>query len=302
MHPFLLSSLLFLPAAEPPKPPNPPSKEVVIQDRAILIPQVPASVKQANAEYGRIGPMIATGILDLDKELILLLDSDSKLKAIQATIRIRPSEREAAAFFGTILKDDHYVHLLVPAIKAWNEWQSLLLGTGLTTREPQALATPHGLSHEDAAVQTRLKRQKQMSENYLQEERDLMRIEATDPISGGFDPYAFRFLMETTTDHESRVSTSIRLMTVANKKAPQLAQAWNPLVDHLNACAIKLADLDLLASPNPSEGFARLKRLAKIRFLERFRSAMWFSSAVWARMASAAPPAPLRALDFPRQP
>ncbi len=289
MHFFVLATSLVFSMAERPLPPKPPGEKIVVQDREILIPLVPASAKQAHAEYGKVVPRIREGIQDLERELEGLLASDLCREAVPASIRVQSDEAEAAAFFLKILNDDQYAKLQKTAAGAWNEWQSVLMETGLAKKGTPVLPKEGSPRDDNAELKKKLRIQKLMAWNSLEHERKLSEKQA-------FNAESYLFYMEGVARHEEGVARSMMVMTVADKKAPQLAQAWNPLVDYLNACALRMADLDSPSNPYLSEGLLRIRLQAKITFLKRCRTTLWFCHRVWARMTSSDDPAPLKDL------
>ncbi|MDP2875781.1 MAG: hypothetical protein Q8O00_06315, partial [Holophaga sp.] len=193
MYLLLLPFLLVFAVAEPPAALRSAGKEVVIQDREILIPHVPESVEQAHAEYSKVRPMIRNGINDLEKEITQLLEIDRKNEKILISIRVLSSEAEAARFYTKMLNDGQYTKLQITAISAWNEWQSVLMDAGLATCDVPIYRKADKSKNDDSDTKLRLSRQKKMSDAFLESERELNSDLATNPISGEFDPKAGRF-------------------------------------------------------------------------------------------------------------
>jgi len=78
-----------------------------------------------------------------------------------------------------------------------------------------------------------------------------------------------------------------KLATVyADTQAAILAEGWKPLTGHLDAGAAALLDLDRTAPPTSDPSLKALRLMARINFMERFRSTVWFCQVVWAHMAS----------------
>jgi hypothetical protein len=295
VHAILLLAILATPLHGQQSNPGPQGEEVVVQARKLLIPHVPASVDQAHAEYGKIGPMISNGLQDLELELVKLYASAPKNDPMPASIRVRSSEVEVAKFFSRMIKDDRYAQLQLAVIKAWNEWQFVLLETELASvRSP---VHPENAQAPDAYLET-----KKRLENEKFRLRERMEIEKTmiDALTrtNGTQPDAvgYKYKLDMSSQFETKLSTSKQLTVVANEKAPQLAQAWTPFVEYLNACAVKLADLDSPTTPYHGNDLPRLQFQAKIAFLERCRSALWFCQTIWARMTTSTAPPPLKEL------
>jgi len=77
-----------------------------------------------------------------------------------------------------------------------------------------------------------------------------------------------------------------RASAFADGQAQGLDEPWAALTRHLHAGAAALLDLDHAAPPTRDPGLRALRLLARINFMERFRSTLWFCQVVWAHMAS----------------
>lgn len=283
-------ALMLLSSGETQVPSAALQGEVSIQGRSVVLPHVPTSVDQAHAEYGKIAPMLRSSILDLEKDLKLLYEGAPKEDALPPSFRVRNREAEAARFFSTVVDDDEYRRLERAVVDAWNEWQNVLVKTGLAQHEQPATVkepTDKELVQRMASIK--------VSGAIRDAERREAVVMATS--GGKFDPGQFQFAVGIRNQLNNRGIAVQKLQIIANKEAPRLAQSWNPLVQHLNDLATKLLDLDNPAVPYQSQDLMRLKLQAKIRLLERCRSNLWFCQMVWARMTSSPEPPPLRDLE-----
>ena len=111
---------------------------------------------------------------------------------------------------------------------------------------------------------------------------------------GQGEPKKMAFMETHAREVEERLQTTRQTIQINNRRAPKLATTWVPFAAYLHDCALKLNDLERQAPPDPDAGLRSLKAHAKLHFLERYRSALWFSSVVWARMADGTPPLPMR--------
>ena len=293
IYSLILSAVLSLSSGEPTKPPKPskPPKQpelvvmdVIVQERGIYIPRIPACVEQAHVEYGKIGPMIRNGIQDLETELVQLLARDAEKWTIAVTLRVRSREVEAARFFAKMLNDEHYIQLQASAIKAWDAWQLDVLNFGSVNgyRKEQV---PGIIVGEDAYLKTKLRAQETLLAMKLGMGKNNMCLPSFDD----------------TDDYDLRVTTSNMRKIIANKNAPPLSRSWNELIDYVNTCAIRMANLDAPPSPYLSEGLVKLQLKAKIDFLERCRVTLWCCHGVWAQMTSSNHLPPLKNLSgFPQ--
>jgi hypothetical protein len=95
---------------------------------------------------------------------------------------------------------------------------------------------------------------------------------------------------------EENLMTTRSIMLINDRKAPSLSRCWTPFADYLNECAQKLNNFEGPRPAGQDLDVRILRAQAKVHFLERYRSALWFCSVVWARMAAGKPPSPLREL------
>lgn len=277
-------AMLFLSSGETQAPPAALQGEVSIQGRSVLLPHVPTSVDQAHAEYGKIGPMLRSSIQDLEKDLTTLYQGAPKEGALPVSFRVRNREAEAARFFSAVVEGGEYGRLEKAVVEAWDEWQGTLIKAGLAQAvQPSTVKEP-----KDKALLQRVASLQVSAAVREAETREAAEVSTTDAD--------FRFAIRSRNQISNGSLAAQKLQIIANKEAPRLAQSWNPLIQHLNDLATKLLDLDDPAVPYQSQDLVRLKLQAKIRFLERCRSNLWFCQRVWARMTSSPEPPPLRDL------
>jgi hypothetical protein len=292
----MLFAILSHPGPQPQQPPAPLSKEIIVQSRKGLIPHVPVSVDQAHAEYAKVGPMISHGLQDLESELLQLYAGKPQLDAVPSSIRVHADEIEAAKFFFKMLNDKQYAKLQTEILKVWREWQMLLSETEPIDGDGAVSSRTETPKNEDLDAKKKLIKEKARLAAMLEMESKSIVSLAT----GGFGPEdttaGYGYKIEMSKQFEARFSIAKQRLIVANMKAPQLAKAWTPFVEHLDACALKMAELDNPSTLFQGEDLRRLHLQAKVRFMERCRSALWFCQLVWARMTTNAVPPPLREL------
>jgi len=98
------------------------------------------------------------------------------------------------------------------------------------------------------------------------------------------------------TEFREKVQLATAHALTVKRQAPELTELWKPLAEHLNAQAVTLMDYERAPGSSDSPSMKTLRLQAKIHFLERYRQALWICSVVWAQMASAEVPAPLKDL------
>ena len=244
-----------------------------------MIPHIPASVEQAHAEYGKIGPIIRNGIQDIETELVQLLARDTGKNAIPTAIRVPYRDVEPAQFFSLMLNDEKFTQLQDGAVAAWEAWQTDISKFGSVWFNNGDDLEEGVIKGEDAELKTRLRGQIRLVAMTVKIQSTRYDIPIGELIR-----------------QETRLATANIRKVVANKNAPPLAQSWNELVDYVNACAIRMADFDAPPKPYTSEDLVRLQLKAKINFLERCRVTLWCCHAVWAQMTTSTNLPPLKNL------
>lgn len=309
MFPLLVGALMILPQAEPKaggaRPvPKTLVGEVVIQDWNILIPHVPGSVEQAHAEYGKVGPQIQRGLVDLEKELVQLMNSDRYREGLPTAMRATAQEADAVKFLAKMMNDTDYARLRKETVRAWNEWQGLLVASGSTAKaDPRTGAvkdaplasTPSLTPEAQFRLKRRLAQEQAFKESALKDEA-AYNLEVATPLGGSADMAAFARLQANTVQVVTNLQQDRQVKFITNQKSPAMAEAWQPMAEYLNACAVRLVDLDATNTGKESEDLLRLKFQAKVAFLERCRASLWFSQRIWTRMTSNRDPEPLRPL------
>jgi hypothetical protein len=269
--------------------------EVEIQDWRIQIPALPASVEQAHAEFDEIAPRIQRALQDLDHEVAQLLATEAYRAGLPPSLRVGRQDAAAARFFSRMLNDTDFARLRAEAIQAWNGWQAALMDHGLV-RGVKPPAPRTGPATKEQFEQERRQAQlRKFAADAIQDDLAYAQDVAT-PLGGSTDLKAFQALHAETIRLETGLSISLRVKSIANQQVPTLAKAWQPLAEHLHACAATLVELDAPAIPYGSEDLVRLKLHAKVAFLENCRATLWFSQRVWTRMTSHEDPAPLKKL------
>jgi hypothetical protein len=285
-------------------PPTRPTAEVVVEARIIQLPALPETVEQARAEHGKLRPRLEQDLLDLERALLELYGNQVHKERLPTNLKVPRSQAEEVRFLARMLNDTQHAELEKAVLGAWEEWQSDLIGSGLATRSgdsaPGKEAAPAPLDQEARELKTRMAGMRK-SDALLAAEASQRAVMTTLGSPGGRagkgDPAKVAFLEAHASEVEERLQTTRQTVLINNRKAPKLATSWAPFAVYLNDCALKLNDLERAAPANPDRPLRALKGQARLHFLERYRSALWFSSVVWARMADATLPRPLSELE-----
>ena len=266
---------------------------VAVEAGLIELPPLPASPAEARRNFRARRPDKALAEVE---GMLRALYREARTRPMAQPLRVPARHAEEAAFLASLLTDPEHAHLEERVQDLWNAWQSALADRGLADPE----------MGQDLARRVRL---------LSARKRDV----ASHARAGGGDSY-FEILHEDREPDRIVASGALRvvlseLMAVdgleyggnrdfekwgrglAERMAPRLAEAWTPLARHLNARARTLLDYDRDARPTADPAILALRIEAKIAFLERFRSALWFSGLAWAHLASRPLPGPLAELN-----
>ena len=281
---MLLPAVLLLGALGQAPPPPRPGAEVALEARAIVIPGLPASITEARRNYGSARRELENSYREAERYLAACAADRAALGQPEAQITIPPAFAGEAKTLGQFLYDETYLALEEPVLDRWNTWQNTLLSQGMAQpREAQRMAdtmrllsssktevagraylnpgqAPFVVLWEDASGQASLT---------LPRRTALIEILALDRLG-----------------YSANTEFGQQATAYANDQAAKLAHTWAPLTSHLNRGASALLDLDRTAVPTRDPGMRALRLLARIHFMERFRSTLWFCQVVWAHMAS----------------
>lgn len=284
-----------------PKPETPqkttqtPEARIVLQDRVIPLPALPKDVGEAKAHYPAIHTQLQGALHDLEMPILPLRAAIPAGKELPKTMKLRPAEAKDARVLVQILNDPTYDALEKGVVEVWQRWVGVLVENGIA-KPNQSISK--NMNQPGVATNASLKTKLDRIESTWERDDDdrlMRRYSGERDLNEGSDARAPSLFPAELKAYDKGVEAVAKRAAVAKELAPQLSEAWTPLVAHLNACAVKLADLDHdTATPTPD--FEMLHRRTQIVFFERFRSALWFCEVVWSQMASVDPPPPLRDL------
>lgn len=273
--------------------------EVSMEGRMIVLQGMPVNVADARSRQRAISRQNLNAIKELERDLLDLYRSNGPRTPLPSTLSV-PVEREddARTLLG-IIADVPYASLRRTCLGIWNGWRQGLVESGLAEAEQTAPGTPAPQPASETAG--KVKAVVGQNRRYFASATTLSAAktdEAFAPGPGlgdqGLTPEQIRvFAAQARATRASQIT-----LRAANAAVPDLQVAWQPLVDHQNARAMQLVELERRA-PNPEHpDLLMLRRRAKMGLLERFRADLWMSEVVWAHLASAPAPAPL--LPLPR--
>lgn len=261
-----------------------PGKVVVLEASAIPIPSLPSSVAEARKGFSRVRRELETSYREAERYLAA---SSRELAALgQAGARFTipaPMAGEAKTLSG-FLFDGDFLALEDPLLQRWNAWQTTLLRQGL--------ALP-GEAQRMAEAMRLLASSKSEVTGRIPPDRAALEVLCGDPAGPGRTvlrlPPNVKWVEVMALDHmgyDANTDFGRKATAYADSQAAALAEAWKPLTAHLNTGAAALLDLDRTAPPTGDPGLKALRLMARVNFMERFRSTLWFCQVVWAHMAS----------------
>lgn len=287
-HVWILANL-GMPQVPPSVPPR-PATEVLVTDQAIRLPNLPSSVERAHAELKAVKPQLLHARQALEQHLKDLRKSLDG-KTCPTSIKIPKEGGSDLRFLLSVLKDAPYEALEKSFLKAWDEWHSTLINKGLSAPiERRTIVMEEELEGRPNPSDRR-------AQAFGNQRIDPFCLQAASrPTLGGgtaIDWEEYARLLDEKLYFRKRVTRAIQIRVVADKAAPDLGRAWAPLTEHLNTCALRLADLELAPPSNEPVEHRLLRLYAKKAFMERMLLAVWLCSVVWAEMTSEAlPPLP----------
>jgi len=301
MLPLLLP---FLDAPAPQAPPKPkvPEAVVSVQDRSIQIPKLPKDVGHGREAFKSIHSQIQVAQEDLVAALQALYARPEGAVELGEGPGHPKVEVKDGSEWMDLLTDPQYGQLRFTFLEVWKGWQAALMESRLANpvQEAPAKNEVHSPGYEAtrrkalrviAAPSRRTgKATGQLEASYNEENAELF-SDGTEPMT--YDAARGGRLIE----RSRHIAQTAR--AVAEAVIPDLTEAWNPLVDHLNGQVRRLGEMEAAAVPAGDPNLQALRVRTKIAVLERFRATLWFCDLVWSQLAAAEPPAPPRRLGPP---
>lgn len=271
------------------KPQEPSHALVIIQERSILLPALPANVDDARLHYKDIQAQLTRENKDVEDILLGLYESPGVDDPLPSSLTLTDEETKDARTLLQIIKDDRAMLQEKAVLEVWDEWVAVL-------KEAKAGWAPSQTPPPSAAAQVIPGKEKE----YEALKKQLSRMEPQFWVNQK-DPFTYSNIWEfdDVYDHEGydrNLAQTAQHTLVAKWVGPQFAAAWRPLVAHLQAHSMELQAIERQPSSSRNPGLDLLKLKTKIQHLERFRSAMWFCGMIWSQMSSSTNPPPLKKL------
>lgn len=263
---------------------EPPGKVVVLEAATTGIPPLPASVAEARKDYARVRKDLDTAYREAGAYLAACSRDLAALGRGGAPFTLPASLAGEAQTLSGFLFDGAFLALEDPLLQHWNAWQTTLLRQGMARpAEAQRMAdSMRLLSSSKAEVTGRIppagSTLEVLCEDPAGREHTVLRL-----------PPNVRWVEVLAVDRmEYGANTEFGKLatTYADAQAAHLAEAWAPLTAHLKREAAALLDLDRTAPPTDEPALKALRLMARVNYMERFRSTLWFCQVVWAHMAS----------------
>lgn len=261
------------------------SPSVLVQARALRLPDLPADTAQARTGYPAIRQEIETSLWELGQDLTVLRIGTAFDFPVE--VRVTPQTATEALYLLQTLSDEEFLDARGAVLEQWNAWQTDLLKAGLAdAREGSTITSnmellpagiplfvPDDLGGDECC---RIVFGRSRKEERLFTRQDLFELVAISRA-----PY------------QRPSAMGKAAAQLASTHAPRLQAIWKTLMEHLNASALHWLDFEQNLVPTQNPGLEILRRQSRIHVLERFRSALWLCQVIWAHMASEALPPPL---------
>ncbi|NTV75953.1 MAG: hypothetical protein HGA66_17340 [Holophaga sp.] len=261
-----------------------PGKVVVLEAASTGIPPLPASVAEARKGYSRTRKELDASYREAERYLAACTRELAALGQAGAQFTLPATLAGEARTLSGFLFDGAFLALEDPLLQRWNAWQTTLLRQGLDRpAEAQRMAdSMRLLSSSKAEVTGRIPAAGStleiLCEDPAGKDRTVLRL-----------PPNVRWVEVMAVDRmEYGANTDFGKLATdyADAQAALLAEAWKPLTAHLKNDAAALLDLDRKAPPTDDPALKALRLMARMNYMERFRSTLWFCQVVWAHMAS----------------
>ncbi|BDU74006.1 hypothetical protein [Mesoterricola silvestris] len=263
---------------------EPPGKVVVLEAATTGIPPLPASVAEARKGYGRVRKELDAAYREAEAYLAAGSRELAALGRTGTSFTLPASLAPEARTLSGFLFDGAFLALEEPLLQRWNEWQTTLLRQGLARpAEAQRMADAMRLlSSSKAEVRDRVPAAggtlEVLCEDPAGQDRTVLRL---PPNVRWVEVLAVDRMPYGANTEFGKLATAY-----ADAQATLLAEAWTPLTAHLKKEAAALLDLDRTAPPTEDPALKALRLMARVNYMERFRSTLWFCQVVWAHMAS----------------
>lgn len=292
---LLVLALCLVGDTVPRQVPKVPEALVVLEDRTIGLPPLPMNGGQGRKQFKVIHAQIKTAQHDLTLSLQGLYGKPEATTVLGGDLSVpEASEAEGAALVA-VLMDADQAKLELAFSEVWKGWQAALVESGLAKpiKVRKGKEGPSSPLFEEARKLAK-DTLKAMSR---QPKKRISRLDASFNVENvDLYPDVTHYMTRDEYQGDQKIEHDLYVaqnsLAVANELIPALSKTWNPLVDHLNQRARRLADLEQAATPTSDPILNALRVQTKIAFLERFRTALWYCDLVWSQVASEGTPMP----------
>jgi hypothetical protein len=296
----------MLPQEPAPLPKSKPAGTLVkVEDRSITLPPLPRTGSEGRARFKEIHAQIRTAMEDLELSLLTLYGKPEAGMPLAAELSVPSELAEEATVLVGVLDDPDYPRCERAYLDTWTGWQAALVEGGLAKRVQASPGSqePRSRQYEEArqkgklalqAPSRRFQQSTRLDAGFRSKDEDDISEERVGATPKRPEELALAFGESTKKDND----TQSRLV-ITDLLLPDLAGTWNPLVDHLNAAALRVVNREQASSPSLDPTMNALRIHAKLAVLERFRKALWYCDVVWCQVASVEVPPPPRRLARP---
>lgn len=279
--PLLLTTLMV------PPPPPPQAAVIQVQARIIHLREVPERVDQAHDSMGKVEDQLLQDAEDLDRMLTALATEAKALPPLPPSWKVRKADAAEAQFLVGLVDDAKYVDLRKEVEATWGAWMAVAQESAGAANPRQVNPSTLLKEAEREAIERRL-RFTHLSPRFEAE----WRRSAVSELEGNSGSRHAEWLKEVSS-LSARAHTQLKQSTIVrNTLAPRLSAPWKALADHLNRGVDTFAAYEKADAGTASPELKNLRVQAKLRLLERFRSAVFHCHVVWAYMAARSLPKP----------
>lgn len=276
----------------------------MLEDRSITLPPLPQDGREGRARFKEVHGQIRKAMEDLTLSLQTLYGIPEAGQLLPADLSVPPERAVEGAELVGVIDDSEFVRLERAYLDTWKGWQAALVEQGLAT---PAKASPDVQRPGSKQYEATKQKVRQALLAPSRKHQAVTRLDAGWRPKGEDDPFPAGQLGEAPMGPEELavspdaftkkdIDVQNRL-AVTNLLLPELSGTWNPLVDRLNQCALRVVNWEQASSPLVDTAMSTLRAHAKIAVLERFRKALWYCDLVWCQLAPADAPAPPRRLS-----
>lgn len=291
-------TLALAQSPQPPPKPKVPELVVLMEDRSITLPRLPATGARGRAQFTEVHAQVTQAMVDLNTSLIALYAREGA-GPLPADLSVPTELAEEGRDLVRTVDDADFARLERAYLDTWKAWQAVLVEGGVARRQQKTPRPQEPVSKEYMEAKVKAMKLLQVPTRQL---ITVGRSEAGYRSPEEDDTFTPERLGATPLQPEERAAASPaptkedldsqNRLAVTDLLLPDLSGRWDALSEHLNAVALRVLTREEAAFPTADNTMTALRIHAKLAVLERFRKALYYCDLVWCQVASAPPPPP----------